>query len=85
MISRIFACLSFFIADPSCHFCAQDLVDTLVRQTAHTVFTKSFVLSATGTVTVTPAELNRKQVSPVYTVRPSRTTATSSIIRFSRR
>ena len=29
---------------------------------AHTVFTKSFVLSATGTVTVTPAELNRKQV-----------------------
>ncbi len=29
---------------------------------AHTVFTKSFVLSATGTVTVTPAELNKKQV-----------------------
>ena len=29
---------------------------------AHTVFTKSFVLSATGTVTVAPAELNRKQV-----------------------
>ena len=29
---------------------------------AHTVFTKSFVLSATGTVCVTPAELNRKQV-----------------------
>ena len=29
---------------------------------AHTVFTKSFVLSATGTVTVAPAEANRKQV-----------------------
>ena len=29
---------------------------------AHTVFTKSFVLSASGTVTVAPAELNRKQV-----------------------
>lgn len=29
---------------------------------AHTVFTKSFVLSAAGTVTVAPAELNRKQV-----------------------
>jgi len=29
---------------------------------AHTVFTKSFVLSASGTVTVTPAEANRKQV-----------------------
>ena len=29
---------------------------------AHTVFTKSFVLSASGTVTVSPAELNRKQV-----------------------
>ena len=29
---------------------------------AHTVFSKSFVLSAAGTVTVTPAEQNRKQV-----------------------
>lgn len=29
---------------------------------AHSVFSKSFVLSAAGTVTVTPAELNRKQV-----------------------
>ncbi len=29
---------------------------------AHSVFTKSFVLSASGTVTVAPAELNRKQV-----------------------
>ena len=29
---------------------------------AHTVFSKSFVLSAAGTVTVAPAELNRKQV-----------------------
>ena len=29
---------------------------------AHTVFTKSFVLSASGTVTVMPAEVNRKQV-----------------------
>ena len=29
---------------------------------AHTVFTKSFVLSATGTVTVIPAEPSRKQV-----------------------
>ena len=29
---------------------------------AHSVFSKSFVLSATGTVTVAPAELNRKQV-----------------------
>ena len=29
---------------------------------AHSVFTKSFVLSAAGTVTVSPAELNRKQV-----------------------
>lgn len=29
---------------------------------AHSVFSKSFVLSAAGTVTVAPAELNRKQV-----------------------
>ncbi len=29
---------------------------------AHSVFSKSFVLSASGTVTVAPAELNRKQV-----------------------
>ncbi len=29
---------------------------------AHTVFSKSFVLSAAGTVSVAPAELNRKQV-----------------------
>lgn len=29
---------------------------------AHSVFSKSFVLSATGTVTVAPAEQNRKQV-----------------------
>ena len=29
---------------------------------AHAVFSKSFVLSAAGTVTVAPAELNRKQV-----------------------
>ena len=29
---------------------------------AHSVFTKSFVLSAAGTVTVAPAEANRKQV-----------------------
>lgn len=29
---------------------------------AHTVFTKSFVLSASGVVTVAPAEANRKQV-----------------------
>lgn len=29
---------------------------------AHSVFSKSFVLSAAGTVTVTPAEQNRKQV-----------------------
>ena len=29
---------------------------------AHTVFSKSFVLSAAGTVTVAPAEANRKQV-----------------------
>ena len=29
---------------------------------AHTVFSKSFVLAAAGTVTVAPAELNRKQV-----------------------
>jgi len=29
---------------------------------AHSVFTKSFVLSAAGTVTVSPAEANRKQV-----------------------
>lgn len=29
---------------------------------SHSVFSKSFVLSAAGTVTVAPAELNRKQV-----------------------